>query len=369
MLIEQITLRNLLSFKDATIRLRPLNILIGENTAGKSNLIESIGLLQAAPVDLLSAILRGGGVHYWLWLGDGMPGAMATLKCAGDRLTYELEFSEDAYGMYIARERFYGESGEVHFARSGQAVDFANAKGYSIQRVESVFALFKNPADPTPITRTGRAFEKIRIFREFQTGLRAATRQGVATTVQGDFLRDGGDNLATVLQELDFYGAMDAVRKYLNRFAYKIDDVRIRLDQGVARTFLRERGFNEPLPSVRMSDGTLKFLCLLAILLHPSPPPLVCIEEPEQGLHPDAVQIVAEAMKEAAERTQLIVTTHSRDLVDAFSDDPESVLVCERDAHGGTQCRRLESAQLDEWLEQYSLGAVWRAGEIGGNRW
>ena len=109
-------------------------------------------------------------------------------------------------------------------------------------------------------------------------------------------------------------------------------------------------------------------MCLLAVLLDPDPAPLVCIEEPEQGLHPDAIQIVAQALREASERMQLIVTTHSRELIDAFSDAPESVLVCERGTDDGTQCRRLATADLDEWLEHYTLGQLWRNGEIGGNR-
>ena len=62
-------------------------------------------------------------------------------------------------------------------------------------------------------------------------------------------------------------------------------------------------------------------------------------------------------------------TTHSRELIDAFSDEPESVLVCERGTGDGTQCRRLAAADLDEWLEHYTLGQLWRNGEIGGNRW
>ena len=123
----------------------------------------------------------------------------------------------------------------------------------------------------------------------------------------------------------------------------------------------------EPLPSVRLSDGTLKFLCLLAVLLHPDPPPLVCIEEPEQGLHPDAIQIVAQALIEASERMQLIVTTHSEALVDAFTDRPECVLVFDRDLDNGTRCRRF--TRNHEWLERYTLGELWRKGEIGGNRW
>jgi predicted ATPase len=107
----------------------------------------------------------------------------------------------------------------------------------------------------------------------------------------------------------------------------------------------------------------------LAVLLERELPPLICIEEPEVGLHPEAIQIVAEALVEASERTQLIVTTHSEALIDALSDRPEDVLVTERDFDNGTQFRRLDKDQLSLWLERYSLGQLWRKGEIGGNRW
>ena len=108
---------------------------------------------------------------------------------------------------------------------------------------------------------------------------------------------------------------------------------------------------------------------MLAVLLDPTPPPLVCIEEPEIGLHPDAIRMIGELLVEASERMQLIVTTHSPALVDALTAKPESVIVCERDFDGFTQLRRLQKADLDEWLERYSLGELWRKGEIGGNRW
>jgi predicted ATPase len=81
------------------------------------------------------------------------------------------------------------------------------------------------------------------------------------------------------------------------------------------------------------------------------------------------LQLVAEALIEASQSTQLIVTTHSEALVDALSGRPESVLVCERDFDGGTQMKRLSKERLKAWLEQYSLGQLWRKGEIGGGRW
>jgi predicted ATPase len=92
---------------------------------------------------------------------------------------------------------------------------------------------------------------------------------------------------------------------------------------------------------------------------------LICIEEPEIGLHPDVLPVVADLLVEASQRTQLIVTTHSDLLVSGLSEVPESVLVCERDEEG-TTLRRLEKDKLAEWLEKYSLGDLWLKGEIGG---
>jgi predicted ATPase len=168
---------------------------------------------------------------------------------------------------------------------------------------------------------------------------------------------------------MDFKGHHDRVQSYLRRFCDRFDDVKVRLDGSLAKTYIQESGLLEPLVSWRLSDGTLKFLCLLAVLLEKDAPPLICIEEPEVGLHPEAIQIVAEALVEASERTQLIVTTHSEALIDALSDRPEDVLVTERDFDNGTQFRRLDKKQLSLWLERYSLGQLWRKGEIGGNRW
>ena len=134
------------------------------------------------------------------------------------------------------------------------------------------------------------------------------------------------------------------------------------------QVFLREKNLYDWVPATRLSDGTLRFLCLISILCHPSPPPLICIEEPEIGLHPDIMPIIAELLIEASQRTQIIVTTHSDILVDALSHVPEAVLVCEKESNA-TSVRRLNQDDLREWLKEYSLGDLWRSGELGGNRW
>ena len=94
----------------------------------------------------------------------------------------------------------------------------------------------------------------------------------------------------------------------------------------------------------------------------------MCIEEPELELHPDVLPTLADMLVRASERTQIVITTHSDTLVNAFTVAPESVLVCEK-VRGSTVMRRLDEESLSEWLHEYSLGQLWRRGELGANRW
>jgi predicted ATPase len=394
MLIEQLRIKNILSFRDTNLKLGQLNVLIGPNAVGKSNLIEVVGLLQAAPTGLAAAIMRGGGIRQWLWLGDDLS-VTASIECemrlrSGRQvgpLTYKLQFMGDVNGYAISSEelakrgekqtgryfsRAYAEA-DV-FGQYPQGLEWMAKAGkiptqMQVQPTESLLSQFKNPADPTPITACGRELAEIQIFREFRTGPRSAMRQGISTDTPKDGLQDGGDNLAMVLQDLSFRDLSDRINKYLKRFCERFDDVKVDIEGGLARTYLSEAGLKNKISSSRMSDGTLKFISLLAALFHPKAPPLMCIEEPELGLHPDALQLVAELLMEASESMQLIVTTHSEALVDALTDHPETVLVCERDFDNGTQMKRVPKKKLKLWLERYKLGELWRKGEIGGSRW
>jgi predicted ATPase len=107
---------------------------------------------------------------------------------------------------------------------------------------------------------------------------------------------------------------------------------------------------------------------LLAILCDPDPPPFLGIEEPELGLHPDVIPKIADLLVAASKRTQIVVTTHSDVLIDALTDFPSAVVVCEKH-EGKTTMRRLDKDELAPWLEKYRLGELWSRGDIGGNRW
>ena len=156
------------------------------------------------------------------------------------------------------------------------------------------------------------------------------------------------------------------MNELMRQFFPRFERMSTKVSGGTVQFYLHESGFTTPIPATRLSDGTIRFVALLATLLSPSPPPLVCIEEPELGLHPDAVALLADLLVEASERMQLVVTTHSDALVSALTSHPDAIVACER-IGPGTVLRRLEPDKLAEWLDEYRLGDLWRMGELGAN--
>jgi predicted ATPase len=374
MFIKRLRLKNLLSFRDTTVELGPLNVLIGANGSGKSNLIDVIGLLQAAPTDNLRPAVIAGGARAWISLAEGakpIAKIEAELSLDSGDITYDLSFTVSSNDFVVVSENLFDQgSGRPLFKRQGGTVWIRDDQADGLPIFDSVLAVYRDPREQS-ITPLGRELADIRIYREFLTsGRYARSRFGVVPSSLSAYgsLQDGGDNLAIVLHQMGVRGLQDRIGQYLKRLNDRFGGVEVKVGQ-VAQSYLQETGLLELLPAVRMSDGTLKFLCLLAVLLDPEPPPLLCIEEPEVGLHPEAIQIVADLLIEASEKTQIVVTTHSEALVDAMSGRPEAVLVCERASDNGTQFRRLKAEDLNLWLERYTLGELWRKGEIGGTRW
>jgi predicted ATPase len=211
------------------------------------------------------------------------------------------------------------------------------------------------------------AYGQIRIFREWTFGRNAVFRQPQAADARNDRLEEDFSNLGLFLNRLrGMPKAKNALLSALKDLYEGLSDFDVSVQGGTVQVFFTEGDYVIPAP--RLSDGTLRYLCLAAILCDPEPPPLVCIEEPELGLHPDILPKVADLLVAASERTQLIVTTHSDILVDAMTERPEAVIVCEKHNHQTTM-KRLDKEQLKGWLERYRLGQLWTRGELGGTRW
>lgn len=399
--IQKLKVKNFLSYgsEGEEIDLQPLNVIIGTNASGKSNLIETIGFLRALPQDLTAPIREGGGVGEWLWKGNpGIPTAeVETLVYYPDGimpLRYRLQFTMAGQRLEIVDEAIENErrnnswETDVFFfyryqhgspvlnirtTPEAQAGESSGRRSRSLRREDlkldqSVLSQRKDPDQYPELTYIGNQFSEIRLYREWNLGRYTPPRMPQKTDLPEDFLLEDASNLGLVLNNLQYRMGTRVLVEQLKKFYEPVEEIQPKISGGTVQIFLREAGLSQPVPATRLSDGTLRYLCLLTILCHPEPPPLVCIEEPELGLHPDILPTIAELLIDASQRTQLVVTTHSDTLISALSEVPESVLVCERDQKG-THLRRLKQEPLSDWLDRYTLGEVWRMGEIGGVRW
>ncbi|HEX8435289.1 AAA family ATPase [Archangium sp.] len=387
MYLQSLQLQNLLSFgPDAeAITFGPLNVIIGPNGSGKSNLLEVLGLLAAAPEALLDAIRDGGGVGEWLWKGtrEKPPARVeAVVEMPWPpplTLRYSLAFTQVSQQLEITEERIE-DAAPPSGAKQAPYFSLANGRpSIRVQRqlrmilpkvykfTESILSQRKDPETYPELSSLGLFFTHINLYRDWSFGRYTPPRMPQPADLPNAYLLRDAQNLGLILNQIRKNPeAKESLLKHLALVYEGVRDVDVSIEGGTVQVFLHENKW--VVPATRLSDGTLRWLSLLAILLNPNDQYLVCIEEPEMGLHPDLLPPLANLLKEAAQRMQLIVTTHSDALVDALSDTPESVLVCEKH-EGSTTMRRLDKDDLSDWLEKYTLGQLWRRGELGGNRW
>jgi predicted ATPase len=231
----------------------------------------------------------------------------------------------------------------------------------------SILAQRRDPELYPEISYLAGLYEQVRIYREWAFGRNTVFREPQKADMRNDRLEEDFSNLGLFLNRLRRSPQVkSSILAGLQDLYTGVSDFDVSIEGGTVQVFFTEGEFT--IPATRLSDGTLRYLCLLAILCDPNPPPLICIEEPELGLHPDILPKLADQLVAASERTQLIITTHSDILVDALTELPEAVVVCEKD-EGKTVMHRLEKAGLEGWLDKYRLGQLWTKGQIGGTRW
>ncbi len=364
-MLTEIQIENILSFKDLSLKLGPLNVLIGANASGKSNFIEVLRILQNTPRNLSAFFVENGGITEWLWKGERQADS-ASLEAGVSRKSglYRIHLENSFGGFWVNQETFQTKGRRQSSDNSTSTLWLERyavsakllASGMSDRRTvdqknlkeeQSILSQIKDPAQYRDITVLAEDFDSIRVYKDWTIGSASALRNPQSIDREKHFVAEDASNLALVLNAMDQDESLGKVESYLQRLLPDYKRISTQVEGRRIQLALREKSFKTLVPATRMSDGTLRFLALMAILCHPKPPPLVCIEEPEIGLHPDALSLVAEALKDASSRTQLVVTTHSEALVDALSDDPESVVVCERGPDGASQMNRLKQDDLN----------------------
>ncbi len=312
--LRSIRLQNILSFGPDTpeLPLQPLNVLIGPNASGKSNLIEALSLLAAAPRDLQAPIREGGGVHEWLWKGaDRLGEAMldTTIEypkqiqhswqvsetCAVGLdvklFGYRLSFKETTQRFDLQDESvedknlpaINANAGFYYRYQGGAPIinaltsDFKSRSERPIKREElmpdqSILSQRRDPDSYPEVTWVADQFGRMRFYREWNFGRLTPTRRPQSTDLPKDFLLEDASNLGVVLSDLlNRPDIRNRILSGLQTFYQEVEDVRIDVTGNQVRIFFHEHSLRHAVPAERLSDGTLRYLCLLSILCHPDP--------------------------------------------------------------------------------------------------
>ncbi len=352
--IERLVLRGYRSIAECDLALGRLNVLIGANGAGKSNLI---GFFR-----LINRILDG-----QLQLAVGTAGGPDALLHYGRKKTEELH-----------AELYFGFNGYRFTLKPTQdnRMVFAlealwwNMKGNHHATSGHFETDFKERARHGQIwSHVVPAMRSWRLYHFHDTSASAQVKQ-IHNINDNEYLREDARNLAAFLLRLKNHHEEHYRRivKAIRLVAPFFGNFHLRPTVGNKEKIQlewTEEGQDEPFNASALSDGSLRFICLATVLLQPEEfmPKTVLIDEPELGLHPFAITVLAGLMKSASQQHQLIVSTQSVELVNEF-DAEDLVVVDKRD--GASTFLRPDSSVLAEWLAEYSLGELWKKNVLGG---
>jgi predicted ATPase len=358
--LDRIQIAGFKSIRDQTLDLRSLNVLIGANGAGKSNFIEVFRLLhEIVDQNLQLFVARSGGADRLLHFGS---------KTTAEML-FHLWFSKNAYRCQLVPavgDSLVFSEERIHYRYPSTNYNYDVSLGVSHR--ETLLHDEANQHGRSSIAfYVVAALQDWKVYHFHDTSSSARVKQTI-DLADNTALRPDAGNLAAFLyrlQETDpgtFRNILETVRlvaPFFGSFDLRPD----RLNPDKIRLEWRERGADTYFDAHALSDGTMRFVCLATLLLQPEPPTTILIDEPELGLHPYAIAVLADLLRAAAEKTQVIVSTQSVTLVNQLS--PEDVVVVDREG-GESVFRRPSSADLESWLDGYSLGELWEKNVLGG---
>ena len=344
------------------LELRPINVLIGPNGSGKSNFIGVFEFLH---------FIREGRLRNYVTKAGGAEKILHFGSKTTNEIHFHLSFENKAkrYGLRLAPTEDDGlfpieETASLRTKGSRRTysvplvpVNNGREAGISVQAPEPFVALVRQ--------RLGRW----RLYHFHDTSSLSPMRK-TAKVDDDEFLRADGSNLAAFLHflrenHMDSYhlirGAVHRVAPFFEDFT--LDPLRRAPDN--IKLEWRHVDTDQYFDASSLSDGTLRFIVLATLFLQPKEyrPSLILVDEPELGLHPFAIEILASLVRQAAVETHVILSTQSSLLLDHF--DPEDVLVADR-VEGATQITRPDPERLKQWLKNYSLGQLWEKNELGG---
>ncbi len=402
-MIKYIKLKNFFSFKDETIDLKtPISVLLGINGAGKSNFFKAFQFISEGINGNLQKLIldKWGGFDAIVYKG------VENENINSNEIEIEFGINADLskYGFIFPKDLVYriritkstglnnyyiseciGFEGDICTYAILGLLNFENGEG-TVGKIKFQSNIIKsskrsfnnrelalsNAFDEdvySAINAIKRVIESIDIYSLFDTSDNSKLRKSVRAT--GDLkLEQSGGNLPMVLNTIKINNKI-AYRKIIKGLKvvngnFMDIDFNI-LGSGNIELMIDEVNMDSSIHVSHMSDGTLKFLCLLAILYNPSRGDLIIIEEPEIGLHPDMQSVIADAIKDASQKSMVLFTTQSEKLLDAF--DLENVMVVEKTKGNYSVIKTFKDSDFKDWYDEFFLGEMWSKGDLGGVRW
>ena len=365
--ISRLVLRGYKSIAECDLELGRINVLIGANGAGKSNFIGFFRLInRIMDRQLQIAVGQAGGPDALLHFGRKKTGELrATLYFGNSCYLCTLGPTQDNRMMFLDEMLSQTQSdspGVVLFS-----VETKNVSPLPSGHFES---FVKDGSDHGELrNHVAPAIRSWRVYHFNDTGSGAAVMQ-IHNINDNEHLRADARNLAAFLLRLKSHHEEHYRRvvKTIRLVAPFFGDFHLRPTVGNKEKIQlewTEQGQDEPFTASALSDGTLRFICLATLLLQPEQfmPSAILIDEPELGLHPFAITVLAGLMKSASRKRQLIVSTQSVELVSEF--DAEDLIVVDK-LGGASTFKRPDTAALSEWLAEYSLGELWKKNLLGG---
>lgn len=396
-MIKEITLQNFYSFQNTTIRLKQdHNLLIGINGSGKSNLLRAFRLLKEgmAGTGLKKHILNHlGGFDNIFFKGKTENQAisiryvfdtqMITNFSKGFRFTddmiYQITLSKvPSTQNYAVSEKISNTKGFIY-------LDFENGMGHLTEKVDTdhktrlvryqdfdpqelVLGEISDSDRYFALTTLKKAIREMVVYDYFDTTPKSPIRKPMLPTSEKKLAEDG-TNLPQILNtiKINHKTHYRKIAEMLNEVNPNFVGFDFNMIGGNIELMLDERDLQSSIHVSNISDGTLRYLCLLAILYNPERGNLVCIDEPEVGLHPDMILNIANAIKEAAEQSTILISTHSDNLLNYF--EIEDISVFEKDENNATQVQTYTQEQFADWYDEFSVGKMWKQGDFGGVRY
>lgn len=394
-MIQKLQIQGFRSLRNITWSPGKLNVVIGPNGSGKSNLLRALALLQhSARGELPGDVLQHGGIAPLLWDGQTQQIAWSVKTdplskkrdSVKDALTYELRLRQlgtsSAYriehellGNFYLKDIGDKEQPRKFLERRpGHAVvfDFQDhrlvAHEGSVPDDQTLLSLVAGPFSNPVVLDFRDRLASWGIYHDLHVDQDARIRQAAVARTENRVAADG-QNLIPVLHTL--YSTDRGFKKDIDaamQAAFGVDFEELSFPPAADQRIqlrLRWRSLKSTQSAADLSDGTIRFLLLLAILASAEPDTLIAIDEPETGLHPGMLPIVAEFAREAAEHSQVILTTHSPQLLDAFRDEAPTTTVAHW-SEGETRLSVIDGVELARWLKDFSLGELFRSEELEG---